>query len=464
MVSFGLIDEWDPAPGRLVSWSASPDSVARAASAPVHPTPPSHQQESYLRLAHRNATADFRYSGLCVVTAQVPGALDLDAMTRAVNGFLLRHDTFRTWFDIGEDGAVRTHLVDIDVIDFVPTGYGEIDNAEAIREHVQKQTPGPFQWDCFTFGAIEHEETTTVYIAVDHLHTDGVAQYLSCVDLAQLYAAQVWDGGAELPAPASYLDYCVRERAQSALLTPASPGVRKWLELVHGNEGELPSFPLELGGRGGGYHRSAHVTVPLFDEEGAARFEQVCRENGAEFTGGIFAAAALAERELVDADYYFTMTPISTRGTLAELGSVGWYATLIPVAFPIGANTSFARAVVAAQRAYESGLRLTTVSFHRVLELVPDDAGISVRSGWSNPMLSYVDAREFAGSEFFDVARGGVYANRAAAEEVLMWINRFPTATSLSVIYPDTPVAHESVDRYVNALRSVFLEVVNGAP
>ncbi|WP_288048488.1 hypothetical protein [Nocardia sp.] len=158
------------------------------------------------------------------------------------------------------------------------------------------------------------------------------------------------------------------------------------------------------------------------------------------------------------------MTPISTRGTLAELGSVGWYATLIPVAFPIGANTSFARAVVAAQRAYESGLRLTTVSFHRVLELVPDDAGISVRSGWSNPMLSYVDAREFAGSEFFDVARGGVYANRAAAEEVLMWINRFPTATSLSVIYPDTPVAHDSVDRYVNALRSVFLEVVNGAP
>lgn len=71
MVSFGLIDEWDPAPGRLVSWSASPDSVARAASAPVYPAPPSHQQESYLRLAHRNATADFRYSGLCVVTAQV---------------------------------------------------------------------------------------------------------------------------------------------------------------------------------------------------------------------------------------------------------------------------------------------------------------------------------------------------------------------------------------------------------
>ncbi|MEV0292232.1 condensation domain-containing protein [Nocardia sp. NPDC050710] len=462
MVSFGLIDEWDPAPGRLVSWTASPESVARAAAAPVHPTPPSHQQEAYLRVAHRNAAAEFRYSGLCVVTAEVPGRLDQAAMTRAINAFLVRHDTFRTWFAIEASGRVRTHLVAPEVIDFVATEYGEIDNAEAIREHVQKQTPGPFQWDCFTFGIVEREESTTVYIAADHLHTDGVAQYLSCFDLAQLYAREAWGHSDELPVPARYLEYRARERDHSDQLTLASPGVRKWLELVRGNDGELPSFPLDLGRRSDGYNRSAHRTVPLFDESAALRFEQVCRERGAEFTGGIFAAAALAERELTGADYYFTMTPISTRSSLSELASVGWYATLIPVAFPIGASASFERIVIAAQRAYQNGLQLTSVSLHRVLELVPENAGIAVRPGWSNPMLSYVDARDFAGSEFFDIARGGVYANRAAAEEVLMWINRLPSGTSLSVIYPDTPVAHESVDRYVRVLKSAFRAVADG--
>lgn len=458
MVSFGLIDEWEPAPGRLLSWVAAPESIARAAQAPVHPAPPSHQQEQYLRAADRNAAADFRYSGLCLVTAEVPELLDREAMTRAINAFLLRHDTFRTWFDISASGAVVRHLVPAEAVEFVPVDNGEIDNAEAIRQHIQKTTPGPFQWDCFSFGAIEHSGSTTLYLAVDHLHTDGVAQYISCFDLAQLYARETGTD-IELPVqPARFLDYCAREREHSDRLTAATPGVRKWLELVRGNDGELPSFPLDLGKRLDGYNRSAHRTVALFDEQEARRFEQACQAGGAEFAGGIFAVAALTERELTGGDYYFGMTPISTRGSVAEMASVGWYVTLVPVAFPVAANAAFARTVTRAQRAYDSGLRLTSVSFHRVLELAADHTGIAVPPGWVTPMISYVDAREFAGSELYDELRGGVYANRAASEEVLIWINRLPAGTSLSVIYPDTPVAHESVDRYVAVMKSVFLE------
>ncbi|MFX0578208.1 condensation domain-containing protein [Nocardia nepalensis] len=460
MINFGLIDEWDPAPGRLVTWVAAPESVARAAQAPIHPAPPSHQQEEYLRLADRHAAADFRYSGLCLVTVEIPmGDLDRDAMTRSINAFLLRHDTFRTWFAIGHGGTVRRHLVAPEAIDFVPIDYGELDDPEAIREHVQKTTPGPFQWDCFTFGAIEHGESTTVYLAVDHLHTDGLGQYLSCLDLAHLYAREMWDVVDDLPPAASYLEYCAMERQYTAQLTLASSGARKWLELIRGNNGELPSFPLDLGKRTDGYNRSAHRSIALLDEADALRFERICRDNDAEFVGGIFAAAALAEGELTGSDYYFGMTPISTRTSAAERASVGWYVTLVPVAFPVGPNT-FERTVTIAQRAYENGLRLATTSFHRVLELLPADTDIRARPGWSTPMISYVDARDFVGHEFFGEVRGGVYANRAASEEVLVWINRMPSGTSLSVIFPDTPVAHESVDRYLRAVHAVFTAVV----
>lgn len=460
MVDFGLIDEWNPAPGRLVTWVAAPESVARAAQAPVHRAPPSHQQEQYLRLADRHAAADFRYSGLCLVTAEIPmGHLDRDAMTRVINAFLLRHDTFRTWFAIDSDGTVRRRLVAPDVVDFVPIDYGHLDDAEAIREHVQKTTPGPFQWDCFTFGAIEHGESTTVYLAVDHLHTDGLGQYLSCFDLAHLYAQQVWSAVEDLPPAASYLDYCIMERQYTAAMTLTSYGVRKWLELIRGNDGELPSFPLGLGKRTDGYNRSAHRSITLMDEDDARRFEEICRENDGEFVGGVFAAAALAERELVGSDYYFGMTPISTRTSPAERASVGWYVSLVPVAFPIG-TSSFARAVTMAQRAYENGIRLAPTSFHRVLELLPADTDIKAGPGWSTPMISYVDARDFIGHEFFGEVRSGLYANRAASEEVLVWINRLPAETSLSVIYPDTQVAHESVDRYVSAMRAVFASAV----
>lgn len=216
------------------------------------------------------------------------------------------------------------------------------------------------------------------------------------------------------------------------------------------------SFPLDLGLRGGDSDRSAHRTVPLFGEDEAARFEKVCRDNGGEFAGGVFAGAALAERELTDSDYYFGITPLNTRTTFEEMASVGWYVALVPVAFPIGGRASFERTVARAQRAYENGMRLTTTTIHRVLELVPPDSGISVGPNWSNPMISYVDARDFAGSEYFDIARGGLYGNRAASEEALIWINRLPTETTISVIYPDNAVAHESVDRYLAALGRIL--------
>lgn len=463
MVDFGLIDEWNPTPGRVVSWVASAESVARAAEAPVHPVPPSHQQENYLRAAHRHAGADFRFSGLCLVTAEVPTALDRDAMTRAVNEFLLRHDTFLSWFSIDETGAVLRRMVDPDVVDFVPVEHGHIDNVEAIRELVQKQTPPPSQWDCFTFGTIEHDGSTTIYIAVDHLHTDAVAQHISCYELSYLYAKQAWDDTPFMPAPASYLDYCARERAESARLTLASPGVQTWIQLLRGNGGELPSFPLELGIRADGYTRSAHRTISIFGEDDATRFEQLCRDNGGEFTGGVFAAAALAERQLVDSDYYFGITPINTRSSIREMTSVGWYVALVPVAFPIGLRATFAKTVARAQRAYEKGMSLKSVSIHRVFELVPPGSGISVEPGWSNPMISYVDARDFEGSELFDFARGGLYGNRAASEEVLIWINRLPDETTLSVIYPDTPVAHDSVERYLTTLRDIFVSAAREA-
>lgn len=235
--------------------------------------------------------------------------------------------------------------------------------------------------------------------------------------------------------------------------------MRKWLELLRGNDNRLPSFPLDLGKRSDGYNRSAHRSILLLDEDDAAGFEQVCRAHDAEFVGGAFAAAALAERELTDSDYYFGMTPISTRTSAAEGNSVGWYVTLVPVAFPLGPSTPYTRALTIAQRAYENGLRLAPTSFHRVLELLPADSEIKAEPGWVTPMISFIDARDFAGHEFFDEITAYVYANRAASEEVLIWINRLPTGTWLSVIYPGTEIAHASVDRYVAAMKSVFVTI-----
>jgi hypothetical protein len=43
-----------------------------------------------------------------------------------------------------------------------------------------------------------------------------------------------------------------------------------------------------------------------------------------------------------------------------------------------------------------------------------------------------------------------------------MWVNRFGSGTSVTVAFPNNPIARESVARYLEAMKSVFVRVVEG--
>lgn len=461
MVNFGLINEWEPNPGRLTSWVASLASITDANRAPAHPVPPSHQQEEYLRTAARNEDAGFRFSRLCLVAFDFAAPLNTPAMTEAINGFLRRHDTFHSWFSAEPDGSVVRHVVDPSVFDFVPTVHGDKDSPDEIRIHVEAETPGPFSWDCYTFGAIEHGDGFTFYAAFDHLVTDGISAALTVVELLQLYATAAFGADNTLAEVGSYIDYCERERAGSAELTLDSPHVKRWIELVRANGGGLPTFPLELGVSSDGYARTAHLSTPLFSEDHAERFATVCRDNGASFVAGVLTVAALASHEFTGQEKYFGLTPKSTRSTPAELNSVGWFTSLIPVPLRIGADTTFTSVVGAAQTSYEAGKELTDVSFHRVLQLVEPASGVNVPPGWSVPMVSYIDVRKLPGVEVFDALNAGLFGNRGSSEEVFLWINRFTDETTISLLFPGTDEARQATKLYVDRLIEIFTTIAD---
>ncbi|MFE3795440.1 condensation domain-containing protein [Nocardia tengchongensis] len=458
MVAFGFFDDWHPEPGRLTTWTASPASRAAVSRAPVHEVGPSYQQEAYLRAVHRNADAGVRASRLCMISFDITAAPEYPALTATVNAFLRRHDTFTSWFAPAADGRIERHVADPAAIEFTATDHGEVTDIEALRDLVQTGTPGAFDWDCFSFGVIARSGSFTFYAAVDHLHTDGVAQALSCVELLLLYGNELSGGTHPLPPVAGHIDYCARERAHNAQLTPASPEVRTWLDLLRHNDGDVPSFPLELGAAPG-YGRGAQVTRPLFSEPDALRFEQVCRDHGGRFLGGLFAAIALAEFELSGHTHYLGFSPANTRVLPGESASVGWYTNLIPVALTVHAEDSFTTLVTVAHEATERAKDLAAVSVHRVLELVTPELGIRTEPGWAAPMVSYVDVRKMAGADMFDAIKGGMYGSRASAGEVYLWVNRFHDVTTLSLLFPDTAQAHASVERYVKTLLGIVTAV-----
>lgn len=386
----------------------------------------------------------------------ISGVCDITAMTDAINAHLRRHDAYHSWFECQQTGRiVRRTFGDPADIEFLPADQGEMTSAE-LRAHILA-TPNPMHWDCFSFGLIQYADHFTFYMSADHLVTDGMSVGVLFLEIQMNYAALV-DGGAPvpLPDPASYDDYCVRQHRHTEALTLASPEVGAWIRFAQDNGGTLPDFPLPLGDPSvpctGGL-----VVVPLMDEPQADRFESACRQAGARFSGGVFACAALAEYQLTGAETYYGITPYDTRSTPEEFMTPGWFASFIPVTVPV-AGRSFAEVAKAAQASFDAGKSLAFVPFDRVLELASSKLVLK-KAERDVPMLSYIDVRSIPVSAQWDELNAGIYGDSRLSDQVCMWVNRFEKETTLTVSFPQNPVARESVARYIRALQSAYLRV-----
>lgn len=463
MIELAPIHEWTDAPGAHVSWGPSAATLARAQQAPVSAIPASYQQEQHIRSYREHLARGTEMARLTILSWNIDGQCDVRAMTYVINAYLRRHDTYRSWFEIVDhDRVVRRTIPSPGDVKFAPTRHGE-KTSDAWREHVLT-TPGPLQWDCFRFGIVQRGDHFTFYMSVDHVHVDATFMSLLFVEIHMMYAAVV---AGEAPIPlaeaGSYDDYCIRQRQFTSKLTVDSPQVREWIAFADRNGGTLPRFPLPLGDLSVPCEGDL-ATFELMDEKQSDRFEAACTAAGARFIGGVFACAAMAEHQLTGSATYHTITPTSTRTTAAEMMTTGWFTGTVPVTVPV-TPYSFTDTVRAAQESFDSNLRLGFVPFDRVLELAADEFGLRTPEP-GVPMISYLDATVAPLSPDivaqWNLMGGRIYSEMGAAKQIGMWINRFGTGTSVTVAFPNNPVARESVAEYMAAMKSAFVGVAEG--
>ncbi|MFA5710029.1 condensation domain-containing protein [Mycolicibacterium sp.] len=460
MFGIATIDEWQPAPGQVIRWDVSPDSADKAAGAPVNPVPPSFQQAQHLARFADHAARGQDMSRLMIFTWDVAGRCDIRAMTHVLTAHLRRHDTYRSWFERrGEGDFVRHSIVDPADIAVTAQRCGEL-SADELRELVLG-TPDPRQWGGFRFGVIQRRSHFTFFASIAHLYIDPMIMGVLFGEVHMMYGALA--GGAapiKLPQAGSYEEFCCRQREYAEGLTAESPEVRAWIEFAGHNEGSLPDFPLPLGDPAVPCD-GATMTATLLDEAQTQRFESACVDGGARFSGGVFAAAAFARHEISGADAFYVVTPTDTRTTPTELVTTGWFTGLVPLAVPISPR-SFGGTAAAAQESYDANLGLANVPFARVLQLAPADAGLqSPRPG--NFVMSFLDASI---APLSTVANSDlnfhIFNEGRASHQVSMWITRMEHETKLTALFPDNPVARESVGRFVDVMKSVYVRVANG--
>lgn len=452
------VKEWAPAPGTLFSWHPSSAARTKALEAPASPVPPSYVQARHLRSLREQAARGLDHSRLLIASVEVPGRCDLRAMTYVINTHLRRHDTYRSWFEYFDADHIVRHTIDDPAdVELVLTEHGELTSAQ-LRDHIVA-TPDSLQWDCFRFGVIQRPDRFTFYASIDHLHADGQFVAMGLMEFQTMYAELI--GGnppVELPPAGSYADYCARQREYTSALTVDSAEIRAWTDFAELNDGTFPAFPLPLGDQSVPCAGDL-LGVTLLDEDQTHRFEAACVGAGARFVGGMFACLALAIHELTGAETYFGITPKDTRSTQADFTTQGWFTGQIPITVSV-AGLSFNDIARNAQASFDSGADLARVPFERAVELAP-----SLRR--PPPLFNLVNFFDAQASplsmmtKLFEGLTVGAHSDGRVTYPLSTMVGRFDE-TAASVLFPDHPVARNSVTRYLGALKSVCVRIADG--
>ncbi|MGD9621706.1 MAG: condensation domain-containing protein [Mycolicibacterium sp.] len=460
-ITVGALEEWLPSPGSVTSWHPTAAAREKARRAPVSAVPVSYMQGQHLRNYCEQTAAGATFSRQIIASCEVPGQCDVAAMDQAVNAYLRRHDTFRSWFEQADDGTfVRHALTDPADIEFVPVEHGHL-TVDEIRAHAVA-IPSPLEWGCFTFGIIQNEDNFAFFAAMDHVHGDATLIGTTMMEANGMYSALTGGGDAlVLPDPGSFDDFCRREREHTSTLTLDSPGVQAWIDFAEENDGGFPEFPLPLGNPMESA-RSTMASEVLMDSAQTERFESACTSAGARFVGGLFAALAQVEHELTGALTYYGLTPRDSRTGMDNFMTQGWFTGLIPITVPIGA-ASFAEAAGAAQVSFDSGLHMAQVPYYRVLELAPwlkwPDPNFPVSNflhGGAAPLNAILAAGELGLANNI-----GIYPDGRFSYQLTIYIFRYGQGTVMAIMHPDNPIAKKSVTRYMQAMKSVCVSVAD---
>jgi hypothetical protein len=471
-ITIGSIDEWTLSPGVVTSWHATSAAQEKARQAPVSSVPVSYMQTQHLRGHFRQIASGLDYSRQIIATCEVAGRCDISAMNQALNAYLRRHDTYRSWFEYSGTGdersreehwagdVIRRTIEDPADVEFEPINHGEM-AVDDLYKHIVA-IPTPLEWGCFTFGIVQGEDHFTFYASIDHVHGDAALIGITMLESAGMYNALAEnDEPLALPDAGSFDEFCVQERQYTSALTADSPEVHAWIDFAENNDGSYPEFPLPLG-------NPLEPTVGdmvgeiLMDAEQTASFEAACTGAGARFIGGVFACLAQIEHEFTGAPTYYGLTPRDTRRTSDNFMTQGWFTGLVPITVPIAA-ASFGEAAWAAQASFDSGLNLAKVPYDRVLELAPwldrPRPNFPVSNffhGGAAPLNAVLAAAQSGYAK-----NVGIYSDGRYSYQLTIYIFRYEDGLAMEVMLPDNLIAHKSVTRYMEAMRSVCRRVAD---
>ncbi|MFC4374718.1 non-ribosomal peptide synthase/polyketide synthase [Nocardia halotolerans] len=308
------------------------------------------------------------------IAVRLRGALELDALTAAVDDLVERHEVLRTYYPETADGPVQQILPAAEA--GVALRVREIDAAEvvdavtALAATTFDVTAGvPWQVVLYRIGA----EEAVLAVVVHHISADGSSVPPLVRDLMTAYLARR-DGAAPRwnPLPVQYADYALWQRAVLGEENdPASVAARQ-LDFWRGELADLPDeLALPLDRPRPAVRSLAGGTVPVtLDAATHARLTDLARQSGATLFMVVHTAFAALLGRLSGSGDITVGTPVAGRGEAALEDLVGMFVNTLVFRTRLRAGETFQQLLLR-QRATDLAVYAhADVPFERLVEVL----------------------------------------------------------------------------------------------
>jgi len=267
------------------------------------------------------------------VLLRLRGALDADALARAIERLVERHQALRATISpdggcmlVGQQGEVR--LARHDLGSLAP----ELRAQALARAHEEAVcTPfalehGPlFRAALYRLGEAEHE----LVMSAHHVVCDGWSWMVITEQLGQLYAEQAGHGGTPLKPAPSYAAFAASEAAEAAH-PDMQPHVDYWLERFSGSTLPVLELPVDHP-RPAARTFASRRTERLLDRKLVAAVRAMSAKTGASLFAGLLGGFVATLHRLTAQDDIVVGIPASGQVARDMPGLVGHCVNLLPL-------------------------------------------------------------------------------------------------------------------------------------
>ena len=442
------LSDLDIAPGRVVEWRLRCVGRGGTQGGEGACKSASFNQAKHFSVVEEARKVHRSVASWLAVTFEVPGRLDRAALERALLFFACRHEVLRCEFqrlagDLSCDpiAADRIGLESVEVGDFDSTD--ELLTFLANSFHKNTDT---MSWPLFVMGAvIRNDSSSTVYLAFDHIVSDGVSMPNVVNDIQAAYAAFSRGSEVELPAAGSYVDFAHEQRSRYLSIDADDERLSYWKEFMGRDAEFFPRFPLDLGVEPGCMYPTVNESDRLLGAADTEALAVRCEEAGGSLFMGLLAAVAVSLQALGGPGIYRGFMPVSERGRGSWKHSVGWFVNTLPIEFSVEDGESFGHIMAGVRASFTKMMRNIDVPFVRAWELLAPQYFTDVTWPFPVNFFSYMDMRKFPGVGHHPEWQPTAHVWAACANGTCSWFQRDAGGLYVNSIYADTPQARRTM-------------------